>query len=112
MRPGLPRREMPGAAAELRRPAPGTHGSRHRRVAGSSTVSSPITDPKDLVVAADRLRHLHGDLCPARRVLHTPMLDLKGLHRLGEFRRPTGDLHPITETEIPVGEPNHSDTHP
>lgn len=63
-------------------------------------------------MAADRLRHLHGDLCPARRMLHTPMLDLKGFHRLGECGRPTGELHPIIEPEIPVGEPNHGDTHP
>jgi hypothetical protein len=40
------------------------------------------------------------------------MLDLKGRHRLGEFGRPTGDPHPIAETEIPLGQPNHGDTHP
>lgn len=74
--------------------------------------TSTFADAKDLIVASHGTLHLHGDFDAARRSLHGPMLDLKGFHRLCEFGRPTRDIHPITETEIPVGEPNHGDTHP
>src|SRR5262249_39374700 len=109
MKTGMPRQKTSGAVAELR-PRRRGHGSRHS-CGELPNVSSPTTDSKDLVVPADRLLHLQGDLCPARCVFHAPMLDLKRFHRLGEFGSPTNDLHPITEAEIPVGELNHSDAH-
>jgi hypothetical protein len=111
MRPGMPRREMTGAAAECRRPTPGTrleaeargglldrvltHHGPERPGRGGGPAPAPSWRPLSRATRAP-----------------PPMLDLKGLHRLGEFGRPTGDLHPIIEPEIPVGEPNHGDTHP